>query len=91
MALFQATVSSKGQVTIPKEIRERTGLTEGSRVQWIMSPNGQIRIIPKVKHILEAAGMLRRDGQKPITLEEMQAGIIAGAVHGGLGDQENSA
>lgn len=90
MALFQATVSSKGQVTIPKEIRERAGLTEGSRVQWVLSPNGHIRIIPKVKHISEAAGMLRREGQKPVTLEEMQAGIIAGAVYGGLGMEKRS-
>lgn len=71
MALFQATVSSKGQVTIPKEIRERAGLTEGSRVQWVLSPNGQIRIIPKVKHIAEAAGMLGKSPAGYMSLEEI--------------------
>lgn len=82
MSLYQATLSSKGQITLPKELRKVLNLTEGSRVQFIVLQNGDVRLIPKVRNIMDAAGILSKPGRAPVTLEDMEQGIAEGAVHG---------
>ena len=82
MKLLQATVSSKGQVTLPKEMRERLNLVEGSRVQFIMLADGDVRMIPKTRSIMDAAGMLSRPGRARVTLEDMERGVAEGATRG---------
>lgn len=47
-----ATVSSKGQVVIPTDIRKRLGLTQGSTLRFVVDPAGV--------HLLPAAGDVRR-------------------------------
>lgn len=40
------TVTSKGQVTIPKQIREKLGLTAGTELEFVLEEDGTIRIRP---------------------------------------------
>lgn len=82
MKLLQATVSSKGQVTLPKEMREQLNLVEGSRVQFIMLAGGDVRMIPKTRSIMDAAGMLSRPRRTRVSLEDMERGIAEGAIRG---------
>lgn len=42
-----ATLTSKGQVTIPKRIREELGLEAGTEVEFILDDDGSLRVRPK--------------------------------------------
>ena len=42
-----ATVTSKGQVTIPKEIRDRLGLEAGQQVEFVLGEGGTVEVRPK--------------------------------------------
>ena len=70
-----ATLTSKGQVTLPKEIRERLGLTAGSRLDFSIDDNGELRIRPVATTALDLAGLLRRPGQPPVTVEQMNEAV----------------
>ena len=70
-----ATLTSKGQVMLPKEIRERLGLTAGSRLDFSIDDNGELRIRPVVTTALGLAGLLRRPGQPPVTVEQMNEAV----------------
>lgn len=54
----EATITSKGQVTIPIEIRERFGLKEGEKIVFIERAN-EVVIRPKVKDALKELIKLR--------------------------------
>ncbi|MFO1430079.1 MAG: AbrB/MazE/SpoVT family DNA-binding domain-containing protein [Candidatus Competibacteraceae bacterium] len=70
-----ATLTSKGQVTLPKEIRERLGLIAGSRLDFSIDDNGELRIRLVATTALGLAGLLRRPGQPPITVEQMNEAV----------------
>ena len=58
MATYRTTISSKGQVIIPAELRERHGLTKGISATW--SEEGERLILTPMKHrIREMRGCLR--------------------------------
>ena len=42
-----ATTTSKGQVTIPKEIRDRLGIEEGTKLEFVLEDNGTLTVHPK--------------------------------------------
>ena len=42
-----ATVTSKGQVTIPKRIRDALGLTEGAEIEFVLEDDGSLRVRPR--------------------------------------------
>lgn len=43
----EATITSKGQVTIPKRIRERLGLNAGTEVEFTLDDDGTVHVRPK--------------------------------------------
>jgi len=43
---MQTTVTSKGQVTIPKMVRDRLDLNPGDKVEFVLEENGTVRLIP---------------------------------------------
>ena len=62
-----ATLTSKGQLTLPKEIRERLGLIAGSRLDFSIDAKGMIVARPVATTALGLAGLLRRPGRKPVS------------------------
>lgn len=77
------TVSSKGQVTIPKHLREQFGIGEGTKLQFVRSPSGDLTIVPKTGRIEDLFGMLRSPHRSPLTIEELsEAAAQAAAVSG---------
>ena len=48
-----ATITSKGQVTLPAEIRRKLGLRPGDRVDFVMDSSGEVRLLPKKRSLLE--------------------------------------
>jgi len=73
-----ATVTVKGQATLPKPVRDHLGLKPGDRVKFFIHPDGTVVILP-MRPASSLREMLKRPGQKPITIEEMD-GAIAAAV-----------
>jgi AbrB family looped-hinge helix DNA binding protein len=70
-----ATMTTKGQVTIPKEVRQHLKLHAGDRVNFVVRPDGEVLLKPAKIDIRELGGMLYRKGRKPVTIEEMDAAM----------------
>jgi antitoxin PrlF len=66
-----ATLTSKGQTTIPKEIRESLGMKAGDRMTFTLMPDGTVVMRVKNKSITQLAGMLHRKGRKPLPIEQL--------------------
>jgi antitoxin PrlF len=66
-----ATLTSKGQTTIPKEIRDGLGMKPGDRMTFTLMPDGTVVMRVKSKRIMELAGVLRKKGRKPVSIEQM--------------------
>ena len=74
-----ATISSKGQLTLPKEIRIALGLSPGDRVNFVRMEDGNYAVLPASHSVQTLKGFLRRPGQKPVSLEDMDQAIVKGA------------
>ncbi|MBS0472105.1 MAG: AbrB/MazE/SpoVT family DNA-binding domain-containing protein [Proteobacteria bacterium] len=79
MAQNDLTITTKGQVTLRKEVLRHLGVTNGKKVSVEMLPNGvvQLRAKPTGK-ISDVFGMLKRPGQRAISIEEMNQAIAEG-------------
>jgi antitoxin PrlF len=74
-----ATLTSKGQTTIPKEIRDLLGLAPGDKLDFVVETDGRVVLRPATRDVRELRGMLRKKGRKPVSLEEMDRAIAQGA------------
>jgi antitoxin PrlF len=74
-----ATMTSKGQITVPKSVRQHLKLEAGSKVRFVLEEDGTTRIIPLNVSIESLAGILYRPGMKAVSLEEMEQAIAEGA------------
>ncbi len=72
-----ATVTDKGQVTVPKEIRDKTGITPGSRLDFEVQDDGTLRVRVLTRGADNLFGLLHRAGTKPRSIEAMDQGIAA--------------
>lgn len=70
-----ATVTSKGQVTIPRKVREALRLRPGDRVDFVLGEEGGVRLRAGEVDVSELRGLLRRPRRRPVSLEEMEAAI----------------
>ncbi|HYK89034.1 MAG TPA: AbrB/MazE/SpoVT family DNA-binding domain-containing protein [Acidobacteriota bacterium] len=73
-----ATVTSKGQVTIPVEARRRLRIVPGTKLEFIVRDDGRLEVIPISGSVRDLKGALPRP-KKSLTLAEMNAAIAAGA------------
>ncbi len=71
----EATVTSKGQITIPKAVRESLKLQAGDKVEFIIGEGGQVLITPVKMSVKEVYGILHRPGQSVVSIEEMDSVI----------------
>lgn len=71
MTTTAATLTSKGQTTIPKEIRESLGMKAGDRMTFTLMPDGTVVMRVKNKSITDLAGMLYKKGRKPIPIDQL--------------------
>jgi antitoxin PrlF len=73
---MEATLSSKGQATIPKAVRERLNLKPGDRFKFFFHPDGVI-ILPKVP-TSRLKGIIPKP-DRPVSLEDIDTAVEAGA------------
>jgi antitoxin PrlF len=76
---LEATLTSQGQVTIPKEIRERLRLRSGHRLRFTVEDGTRAVITPVPNRLSDLVGILPKP-KRTVTLEEMDAGIPDAAV-----------
>lgn len=76
------TINDKGQVTIPKHLRDEMGLETGDQLQFVRSPNNKIELLPKTGRIEDLFGILKPPGSTPITIEEMKEAAADGWAFG---------
>ncbi len=69
-----ATLSPKGQTTIPKSVRDRLGLMPGDRLEFVVDDSGAVSMVPATVSLDELEGMLSPP-PRPITLEDMDRAI----------------
>lgn len=68
-----ATVTSKGQITLPKSVRDRLGIGAGDRLEFFESEQG-FMVVPATRSITALKGLVPRQKQ-PVTIEDMNRTI----------------
>lgn len=71
---MQATMTAKGQVTVPKVIRDKLRLKPGDRIDFLLDASGELRVTPVTASVKQLKGMVPRP-KKPVTLEQMDDAI----------------
>ena len=71
----EATLTTKGQVTIPKAVRDHLKLETGARLDFVIEHDGTVVVKPVTRHVRELAGLLHRPGRRPVFVREMDEAI----------------
>ncbi len=79
-----ATVTSKGQITVPSEVRKALGLRSGSRVHFVRTDSGAYELVPEIRSVTSLKGSIANNGSA-VTLEQMDEAVLAGSAES-LGD-----
>jgi antitoxin PrlF len=69
-----ASLTSKGQVTVPKPIRDWLKVKTGDRLDFVIE-GGHVVVRPGTRDLRSLRGLLHRPGRKPVSLEDMDAAI----------------
>lgn len=75
----ESTVTSKGQTTLPKDVRAALDLHPGDRVRYMILDGGEVRLV-RSRPVAELQGMLRGKVSRTVSLEEMDEAIGRGAI-----------
>jgi len=68
--MSEARMTTKGQITLPKDIRDRLGLKQGDRVRFIVEDDGRVRLLPAKRDVSELFGILPRP-ERALSIDEM--------------------
>lgn len=69
-----ATLTSKGQLTLPKSVRERMGLDSGDRVEFVEVTDGVFNIVAATRDVRELRGMISKP-KDAVSLDDMNLAI----------------
>jgi AbrB family looped-hinge helix DNA binding protein len=70
-----ATLTSKGQITLPKEIRDALELDAGAKLDFSIQPDGTLTVRPLKRSVSAIVGLLRQPAGKAATVEEMNRAV----------------
>jgi len=76
---FESTITSNGQVTIPKAVRERLGLRAGGKLRFTLEDGNRAVVTPAGHRLSDLFGILGKP-PRSVTLEEMDEAIGQAAV-----------
>jgi AbrB family looped-hinge helix DNA binding protein len=69
-----ATLTSKGQITLPKVVRERLGVEAGDKVEFVETEPGVFKMIAATRDVRDLKGVIPKPA-KPVTIEQMGRAI----------------
>ncbi|KQU80904.1 MULTISPECIES: AbrB/MazE/SpoVT family DNA-binding domain-containing protein [unclassified Rhizobacter] len=69
--MTESTITSKGQTTVPAEIRERLGAVAGTRLVWHLLADGSLIVRAKTRSLRDMAGMLKAPKGKRVSIDDM--------------------
>src|SRR6266851_9549290 len=73
-----STLTSKGQITIPKELRDQLHLKKGSRLEFVVEASGRVILQPLNSDFRSLRGMIRSKRRRPVSIQEMNKAIAGG-------------
>ncbi|MDF1490028.1 AbrB/MazE/SpoVT family DNA-binding domain-containing protein [Tessaracoccus caeni] len=79
------TMTSKGQVTVPKEIRELLGLKTGDKIAFVPLGGRRAAIVPRNRSVEDLFGIFHDPDAPTMTIEDMNESIAEGAAASGMG------
>ena len=77
---MQATMTSKGQVTLPKPIRDKLRLRPGDKIDFMLEEDGSLRVTPVTASVTQLKGMAPRP-ESPVSIEAMDEAIARAVTH----------
>jgi AbrB family looped-hinge helix DNA binding protein len=72
-----STLTSKGQITIPKELRDQLHLKKGSRLEFLVEASGRVVLQPLNSDFRAIRGMIRSKRKRPVSIKEMNQAIAS--------------
>jgi antitoxin PrlF len=69
-----ATLTTKGQITIPKEVREALGVEAGDRLDFVEEEKGVYRVVVATKDVRHLKGIVEKPA-RPVPVEEMNRAV----------------
>jgi AbrB family looped-hinge helix DNA binding protein len=73
--MASATITSKGQVTIPVDVHNKLRLSAGDRIEFILNDaTGRYEVVPVIQSIKALKGMIGKP-ERPVSIEDMNAAI----------------
>ena len=73
--MASATITTKGQVTIPKSVRNALLLNTGDRIEFVLTDKKEAIIRPVSKKVDDVFGVLHKAGRKAVSVNQMNSGI----------------
>ena len=70
-----AVLTSKGQITIPKEVRERLNVDAGDRVEFVETDRGVFTLIAATRDVKALKGLIPKPAQS-VSIEDMNRAIV---------------
>jgi antitoxin PrlF len=74
---MESAITSKGQATIPKAIRDYLHVKPGDRIKFFVHPDGSVVLLPKLP--ITALRGIVQPRKRPVTIEEMEEAAASGA------------
>ena len=74
----KATLTSKGQLTLPKEVRARLGVDTGDQVVFTIADDGSVTVVAAKRPATRLFGMLRAPSSGAVSVEDMDQAIADG-------------
>ena len=72
-----STVTDKGQITLPKALRDRLGIRPGSKVEFALQPDDTVRLRVLTRGSVGLFGLLAAPGEAARSLDDIDAGVTA--------------
>ena len=75
---MESAITSRGQATIPKAIREHLGLKPGDRIKFFVHPDGSVALLPNLP--VSALRGIVAGRRRTVTIDEMKEAVARGAL-----------
>jgi len=69
--LIDAIADDKGEVSVPKEMLEALNVVPGNKIRFVLLMDGSVIVRARNRSIRELGGILHREGQEAIPIEQM--------------------